>query len=480
MENLTDDFFSTVKEELKPKLKKNKTKVFIIFLILLVLSFFLAQGFSIYNLLNPTPPSSLSKEDLEELNMSLDKRFPERKQILSALPFQNVPLDLFINAESAIIIDALTGNILFEKNANIEIPPASMTKLVEMFVVFEAVEKGEISLDDIVPLPPESWARNLPSDASIMFLNEGQIVTLRELLLGLSIASGNDASIAIAHYVCRNMDNFVQRMNNVVKSLGLQKTHFVESSGYSEKNITTAREFAAFCKVYVERFPFAIKEFHSQRVLKYPLKKNLPKGIAEKVGDSQAVIQYNTNKLLGNLEGCDGLKTGFINESGYNIALTAERHGSRYISVTMRGPGNNSAQGNVYRTKDGTNLMEFAFTKFAPYVPKESHSFTVGVTGSKLKSINLIPAKKEAFSVPFIFGKTPNEAAENIHVTANIPQSIFGSFAEGQEFGILTYSLNGKVLNTVPLVSDRPSAKTNLFSFAWGKITYAMASLFAN
>ena len=92
-----------------------------------------------------------------------------------------------------------------------------MTKLVEMYVVFEAVKNEEVSLDDVVPLPPQCWAKNLPSDASIMFLGEGQVVTLRELLLGLAIASGNDASIAVANYVCKDMETFVARMNSVVK-----------------------------------------------------------------------------------------------------------------------------------------------------------------------------------------------------------------------------------------------------------------------
>ena len=93
-------------------------------------------------------------------------------------------------------------------------------------------------------------------------------------------------------------------MNKVISDLGLKKTHFVESSGYSEKNITTAREFAAFCRKYIEKFPESIKDYHSQKVLRYPLEKNLPKEQKDQ-GDSQAVIQYNTNKLLGLLDGCD-------------------------------------------------------------------------------------------------------------------------------------------------------------------------------
>lgn len=487
METITPDFFSPDSSGTdfsgsapKEAPKKHNRKLLLLPAAVLA-ALFAAQGASAYRLLNPKEPEQLSAAQTAALEKTLDIHFPERKKNAVPLPFPTVPADLFINAESAVIIDALTGNILFEKNADEEIPPASMTKLVEMYVVFEAVENGEVSLDDIVPLPPESWARNLPSDASLMFLGEGQRVTLRELLLGLAVASGNDASIAVANYVCKTMEAFVERMNSTVKKLGLEKTHFVESSGYSELNVTTAKEFAAFCKAYIERFPFALKDFHAQKVIRYPLEKNLPKSIAERTGDRQAVVQYNTNKLLSVLEGCDGLKTGFIYESGFNIALTAERNGARYISVTMKGPGTGSAQGNKYRIQDGTTLMEYAFSKFYPYSASgtDARSFTVGTAGSKEKSVLLVPAKKELFSVPFIYGNSPKEAAESIQVTASIPHIIFGPFEEGQQFGMLTYTLNGRALCTIPLVSDRKSGQTDPLSWLWEFAAYRLSLLFA-
>ena len=229
METYTSDFFNNIDENKNINSNKKKKKRIIIFSVLSVV-FIVAvvQAVSVYKLLNPKNPEPLSLEQQAFLEQSLDKKYPERTDIVSELPFQYVPADLFVNAESAIVVDFATGNILFEKNADVQIPPASMTKLVEMYVVFEAVENGEISLDDVVPLPPESWARNLPSDASIMFLDERQKVTLRELLLGLAIASGNDASIAVAKYVCGNMDSFVERMNQTGKKMGLVRTECVE------------------------------------------------------------------------------------------------------------------------------------------------------------------------------------------------------------------------------------------------------------
>lgn len=477
MENYTPDYFND--EYLEPQKKKNFHIQFlpVIALFFLFLTVFtICLGVSVHKLINPKAPAELSDSQTKELDEILSKNYFE--PIVKPLPYKTIPANLIVNADSAILIDQDTGNVLYEKNADMEIPPASMTKLVEMYVVYEAVRNGEVRLDDVVPLPPQSWAKNLPSDASIMFLGEGQKVTLRELLLGLAIASGNDASIAVAYYICKDMDSFVERMNKVMKDLGLMRTHFVESSGYSEKNITTAREFASFCRIYLRDFPEVIDDYHSQKVLMYPLEKNLPLDQREK-GDSEAVIQYNTNKLLGILDGCDGLKTGFIYESGYNLALTAQRGRRRFLSITMKGPGIGSVQGNKYRILDGTELMEFAFGKFASYIPEgEGHSFVVGCSGSSEKSIRLVPAEDEKFSVPFIAGTSPEDAAAKIHVTANIPNYLYGRIECGQELGTITYSLEGKNLRVIPLVADRKSQRQNIFGRLWGKITYRAAGLF--
>ena len=435
-------------------------------------------GLRVQQFSSPKPASDLTHLQQVYLQEQLDKNFPERLALVSALPYKTVDADLFINAASAILIDTQTGSILFEKNADALIPPASMTKLVEMYVVFEAVEKGEVSLDDIVPLPPQSWAINLPRDASIMFLAEGQRVTLNELLLGLAIASGNDASIAVANYICGNMEDFVERMNRVVEGLGLTHTHFVESSGYSELNVTTAREFAAFSRVYINRFGYALQNYHSQNVLRYPQQHNLAPN-QQWQGDSQAITQYNTNKLLGKLEGCDGLKTGYIDESGYNLALTAQRNGMRFLSVTMGGPGKGSVQGNQYRVADGFTLMDYAFASFADYrAPKDSdtHTVTVCVAGGKADSVRLVPAFDETFTVPFISGTSPQDAAKQIQVDIQAPKAIYGQAVCAKQYGTLTYSLNGVVLRTIPLIADRSVTKGSAVKLLWDRAALFIAN----
>ena len=488
--DFSDDSFRALKARLKRKQRMSKKEKLPTFgpafwrkvkmtgcaLSVLILLFCVGQAVTVWHLLHPADPAPLSAQERQELEAALNKSYPERVDLVHPLPYKTTAPSLQIYAGSAVLIDAATGDVLFEKNADQKIPPASLTKLVEMYVVFEAVEAGEVALDDLVPLPPESWAVNLPADASIMFLEQGQRVTLRELLLGLAVASGNDASVAVAHYVAGSMDAFVERMNRAVASLGLSNTFFVESSGYSEQNCTTAREFAAFCREYVIRFPFALKEFHSQRTLEYPKSKNLPRGVSRE--ESPPVVQRNTNKLLGALEGCDGLKTGFIYESGYNIAVTAERDGARYISVTMRGPGTGSGEGNIYRVKDGTALMEFAFSTFYPYKASEVHEFTVAALCASKTSVKLVPALDEAFSVPFIAGGSPKEAAGMVSVEVLLPDCVTGPFNAAQAAGEIRFSLNGTLLSTVPLVTDRSAGRVALPLRLWHKTARKISQLF--
>ncbi len=420
----------------------------------------------------------LTEEQKVQLKQELDEKFPVRTEInLSELPYNLAKPDFIIHAGSAILIDTVTGSILYEKNADEPIPPASLTKIVEMYVLFQAVENHEVSLDDVVPLPPQCWSENLPSDASRMYLGKNQRVTLKELMLGLAIASGNDASIAAAYYVCGNMEDFVKRMNDAVASLGLKHTHFVESSGYSERNVTTAREFATFARMYINKYPQSLEQFHSKNQLVYPQEKNLPPEKKPQV-QSLAIKQSNTNKLLGKIAGCDGLKTGYIDESGYNIAVTAKRNGNRFLSVTMRGPGHSTAEGNSYRVADNLTLFNYAFSSFADYHPKQGiHDFAIGVADSKQKFIKLIPAFSEVFTVPFITGSSPEESVSAIHTEVTMPHCLLGNIKKGTECGKISYKIGSTTLLTIPLVADRDVESANIIGRLYGKLIYSLIEL---
>lgn len=407
---------------------------------------------------NPKTPV-LSQETLSQVAVSFEELYPSN--IVKPLPYSTAPSSLEVNCSSAILIDASNGCVLYEKNADALIPPASMTKLVVMYVVFQEIATGRISLDDIVPLPPESWAINAPPNSSLMFLGEGQTVTLEELLLGLAISSGNDAAVAVGCYVSGDMDTFVQRMNIEMEKLGLENTRFVEPSGYSELNLTTAREFAAFCKTYIQRYPEALEKFHSQRSISYPQTHNLASWHLEN-GTEQPIFQSNTNKLLGVLPGCDGLKTGFIFESGYNLSLTVARDGTRFISVTMGGPGKGSIEGNKYRSADGTALMEWAFSCFATRQADEIPAMAVPVLGAKKNSVVVLPVHNEALTVPAILeNSTAKEAANAVTYSVQLPKYVKGPILQGQEIGHVIYQIGDVELARIPLAAIHDVPKTN-------------------
>ena len=148
------------------------------------------------------------------------------------------------------------------------------------------------------------------------------------------------------------------------------------------------------------------------------------------------ITQKNTNPLLGKLEGVDGLKTGYIDESGYNLSLTAVRNGTRFLSVTMEGPGNSSVEGQKGRIHDGTELMEWAFSSFSDFsLEKYSHPYFVRVFGAKEKGINLIPALTDkTLSVPYVYGENMEENLQNVKVFLNI-ENLFGSVNAGDICG---------------------------------------------
>ena len=398
--------------------------------------------------------------------------FEQKKndELLQPLPYTLPDLGIDVGADSAILIDISNGCVIWEKNADKVIPPASMTKLFAMYVVEKEVAAGRLHYDDIIPLPPECWACNMPPHSSLMFLGKGQVVTLEELLLGLSICSGNDAAYALAYAVCGSMEEFVNRMNEVAWQAGLSHTHFVESSGYSEENSTTAREMAAFCRLYIMEHPDSLARFHSVPSFTYPKAKNMApgdhygpqdwtKGLPEKI--TMGITQENTNPLLGKLAGCDGLKTGYIDESGYNLALTVEREGTRFLSVTMGGKGRDSREGQQGRVKDGTAIMETAFGIFRDYDLSDlAQTYFIKVYGSKTKALNLVPAVElEPLCVPFVTGASIAENLQNVKVNITMPDYLQGEITAGTQYGKIEITLGEYVLQKIPLLADRSTQK---------------------
>ncbi|MDR1747911.1 MAG: D-alanyl-D-alanine carboxypeptidase [Spirochaetaceae bacterium] len=433
------------------------------------LSFALILVYASRSALPPEAPP-LSPEEQADFRLLLRNAGYDAEP-LSALPYETIPPELTLYARSAILIDTATGSVLFEKNADEIIPPASMTKIAIMYVVFQEIARGGVSLSDVVELPPESWAMNAPPGSSLMFLEPGHLVTLEELIRGLAVASGNDAAVAVAYHISGSVEAFCRRMTAEMRKLGLQATTFVEPSGYSELNLTTVREFAAFARIYLDRFPESLELFHSRESMVYPRGENIPGETRSGAITGISRTLYATNSLVRTLEGCDGLKTGYIDESGYNIALTARRGGTRFLSVTMGGPGRNSAEGTRYRNADGTALMEWAFASFytaREIVPRRA---PVRVWLGTNSAAALVEPEAVRLTVP-------REFEGKLVCRLEVPEELEAPVYAGQQYGLAVYEAEGNVVDTIPLVADRTVEKGGALKVFMDTISRPFCPLF--
>jgi serine-type D-Ala-D-Ala carboxypeptidase (penicillin-binding protein 5/6) len=365
-----------------------------------------------------------------------------------------------ILARSAILIDATTGDVLYEKAADTPIPPASLAKLMTIHLAYEAVEEGRFSLETLIPIHKEDCYPDLPYRSSLMFLGGGMRVTLGELLTGLAIPSGNDAAFAVARAVSGSIEDFARAMTEAARDMGLSATTFVEPSGLSERNMTTAREFAEFCRRYIRLHPSALKDLHSLKSISFPLLKNMPEGYA---GPERAVYQENRNTLVRDYPGCDGLKTGYIDESGFNIALTAERSGTRLIGVILSGYGVSTAEGSKTRADNGSKLLDYGFDSFLTLRPRIGPLSPVRVWKGKARLSALIPEAEVAVTVR-------KEDAENVRVLIDADEDAIAPVKKGQRLGEAILSLNGRILKRAPLVASADVPRGNFIVRAWDSI----------
>jgi D-alanyl-D-alanine carboxypeptidase (penicillin-binding protein 5/6) len=363
------------------------------------------------------------------------------------------PVDVpALDSRSAVLLDAATGTLLYYKNPDEEIPPASLTKLMTMHLALKEVEADRASLDEIIRPPPESWAGNQPPRSSLMFLAEGLTVCLRDSLLGLAVSSGNDAAVAVALRFAPSVDAFAKMMNLEAAKLGLTKTRFTEPSGISERNVTTAREFAAFCRVYLEAHPDAPGDYHSVVEFAYPRPEN-----AARPSRANTIVQYNRNTLLGKFEGVDGLKTGYIDESGYNIALTAKRGGTRFIAVILGAPA--APGGDRLRDADGRALLNWAFANYKTVRPVTGPLEPARIWKGKSDWVTLIPGG------PLEFTALTNRA-ETLRWETEIQDPLTAPMPAGSPVGSLVFYDDLGELRRVPLLTAEEAGEGNFFKRA--------------
>ena len=340
---------------------------------------------------------------------------------------QPVPAPPIIGATSYLMIDSKSGQELAALKPDTPVPPASLTKLMTTYVVFHAIEDGRISLEDEVTVSEKAWRMQ----GSRMFIEVGNRVQVRDLLLGVIVQSGNDASVALAEYVAGSESVFAEMMNQYAQQLGMTSTHFVNATGWpDDDHYSTARDLAILARALIEEFPehykwHAIKEF--------------------KWGD---IAQPNRNRLLWRDDSVDGLKTGHTEAAGYCLVASAERDGMRVISVVL-GTGSDKA-----RIDGSQALINYGFRFFETRLLYEA--------GEEITRARVWKSANEYSPLGVmedLYITVPRGAYDSLESVLNMPAVIEAPVATGQPLGEIKVSLNGEPVLQEQLraLSDNPS-----------------------
>ena len=339
-------------------------------------------------------------------------------QILS----QTAQPSLRIGAQSAVLMDAISGQVLFEQNPKIRMAPASFVKLLTLYMAFEALRDGHLKMDDLVTGSQKAWKIG----GSKMFIKIGEKVRVEDLMKGIAVVAGNDACVALAEYITASEDAFVLEMNKKAKLRGLNDSQFKNSHGMPvQDQYTTAFDVAILARRYIEDHPEGLA-FHSMKEFEY-----------------QGIRQQNRNTLLRKNIGVDGLMTGYLEESGYHLAATAKRDSQRMIAAVM---GCDTLQ---KRAQEAQKLLEYGFRNFSTvHAVKKSDLFgPQKVVRGKLNQVQLFPAEEGWVTVA--------KGKENsISVISDLPKFITAPVQTGQAVGKIVIQWEGKVLKGISLLSS--------------------------
>jgi D-alanyl-D-alanine carboxypeptidase (penicillin-binding protein 5/6) len=393
---------------------------------------------------------------------------------LFAAPAMAAP-PLELKAKSAVLLDFATGQTLFEKNPDEQIPPASLTKLMTLHLAYKKIAEGKIKREDLVQVSKNAWSANPAlKDSSLMFLEPGQKVTVGEVMQGLAIPSGNDAAVALAEHIAGSVDAFVKMMNDEAAAMGYTHMHFVDPHGLSPKNQVTAREFADFARKYIQLHPESIAELHSQKTFAYPKYENLPEERKAGVKPDQykPISQDNRNGLLWTFEGVDGLKTGYVDEAGFNIALTAKRGEMRLVAVILgAAQGASIPQGTAIREQDGAALLSYGFNNFVTEKPQLPEIKPVRVWKGAAGQVTLKPEQEVLLTLE-------KGAQKSLTVTVHQEESVIAPVQAGQKLGELIFAADGKEIAKFPLVAAEKVDQGGFFKRLWDSLRLLIAGWF--
>ncbi|MEH3104624.1 MAG: D-alanyl-D-alanine carboxypeptidase [Sphingomonas phyllosphaerae] len=352
-------------------------------------------------------------------------------------------------APVAFLEDLSSGAVLFARDADRRMPPASMAKMMTVYTAFEMIKRGDLKLDTEFEVRPETWQKwHGPKAGSTMFLSSGERVSVANLLYGIVTLSGNDACIVLAEGISGTEQAFVERMNEDAAKLGLKNSHFGTANGWPDGGVTyvTARDLATLAAATIQQHPKLYKQFYSRRDFTW----------GKTMGAGQAITQANRDPLLGRVAGADGLKTGHTEEAGYGFTGSAEQNGRRLVMVLAGLTSFNQ------RASESVRFMEWGFRAWQakPVVKAGREVGTATVQLGSAREVKLVAPKDLTVTIPS--GSRPKLAAKIVY-----DGPIKAPIKQGAHIADLVVSSPGLPEQRMPLVAGGDVGEAGFFGRAW-------------
>lgn len=341
--------------------------------------------------------------------------------------------DIEISAPSAILMEKVTGEVIYEKNSHERLPPASVTKVMTMLLIVEAIERGDISLEDTVI----ASERAASFGGSCVYLEQGEKMSVSEMLKCICVVSANDCAVAMAEHLCGSEQAFVARMNERAHELGLKDTNFKNCTGLFEDD-----------EHYTSAYDIAVM---SRELIRHDMIKQYSTIWMDTIRNGEFGLS-NTNKLVYYYDGCTGLKTGFTEKAMYCLSATAERDGIEYIAVIMHADTIDA------RNSDAKALLNYGFANYR-LMPLRAPDVLPPVRVSLGEADSVQPV----YDGP-VAALVPKSGLGEVKYTVKLPDKLTAPIAKGQQIGTLSVSSGDRELYCVALVSDTGVARADFGS----------------
>ena len=358
--------------------------------------------------------------------------------LLCVLPLRGQAVELNVAGKSAVLIDVATGTVLYEQNAHEALAPASVTKVMTMLLIMEAIDSGRITFDDMVTASEAAAAKG----GSQIYLKVGESMSVSDMLKSIAVSSANDCACAMAEHLAGSESAFVEMMNAKAKELGMNDTNFVNCTGLDDEESAKAHRPSAYDIAVMSR----------ELLKNHPDIKKFTTIWMDTVRNGTFGLS-NTNKMVRFYAGCTGLKTGFTSGAGYCLSASAERDGLELIAVVM---GAATSQDRFAACK---SMLDYGFANFSLYSPALQDGASVPVKLGAAGNVSAVPAGETNLLI---------DKAQRSSITTEITleESVTAPVSKGQRLGTLTIKAGEQTLSQVPLVAEEEVQR-----LTWGQIT---------